>query len=364
MGATVLTKTAATTFTNSAGSSIFVLFERTREHAAAPTDNTWQCIAIGPYVDVLHQVFQNACACESGSLVYEGGRITPADYIETWRLTMAMAKRQTNATIDLEIDQSLYSGIPAHRADPVLSVLAASGRDDLALALDHGKAQLRLYEDLDIVLALFGRAGVLSPRRALSFDPQANDAESIGTPSAAAGMQAPAQPEVFRIGQAELLVQAQGAAWERWGWDSAALSRFIVDVAYPHELAVPGSASGAIEAFRTICDRAQPLPGNTVVTVTRAVAMLQDWYVHSADSLAQQLELTFDDEPAPETYSFRYEEAVQKQALYYLCSLSPKQVSWAVPPASTAAAANGNGNGNGGGKIVHTAAPAVPSNRH
>ncbi|MYM92361.1 hypothetical protein [Duganella vulcania] len=347
MGATVLIAQAASTLRHTNGTLIYFLYERTHEQITSATECTWNCIAIGTYTQVLGKIFLHAGACEAGPLVGQHGTLTPEDYLHRWRQAMSRPAQQLNVTIDLSIDPSLYAGVPPEHVDAVANLLASAGHNTLAVALNHGSAQIELYHSLELVLNLFGTQGILPPWRALHYEPNTLQGECDVPPTTTSKPDV-TPPMVYRIGETERLVKVGDGPWERWGWQQSTVARFITAEAHHIELAFPGTAAEAIKAFRLLCALAPSLPPTTKISVQRSVAQLPTWYEHSADNLAHQMAIAMDNEPAPDSYEVQYGAVVERDALYYLCSLSPLQVQWEVPQAPARGVSNGNGNGQGG----------------
>lgn len=338
MGPTVLIKQAAATHRHPDGRLIYFLYELTRDDITGDAESVWNCIAIGTYTQVLCKVFVHAGACETGALVGPSSALAPEQYLENWRSAMAAPRLQQDATIELRVDESIYGPISLADVDAVANLMASSGRQDLAVQLNHGKAQFQLHSDIDLVLTIFGTQGVLPPRIALAYGAKAAPGES-DVPAVAAGEPPPFAAQVYAVGDTERLVSIGGNSWDRWGWQLSAVARFITNVACQLELDHPGTAGGAIAQFRALCVAARPLPGATIVHVRREVNDLPAWYVQCADNLAHQLGIACDDEPAPAYFDCSYQQAVATNALYHLCSLSPLQVTWSVPATAPAALA-------------------------
>jgi hypothetical protein len=272
------------------------------------------------------------------------GYIKPENYVATWRSLLARPFRLPDHKIRLDVSQSFRAAIPEASLEDVRSSLIAAGFAARVEEIVSGQAELSLHADAALLEAIYGEKGALSVWRVLSE----HDCSSVlvdrdlklasRSPTALERMPA---VRCYRIDDENRLVSFDGQPWENAGWQYSAIGSFITDVAYLLEMEAPGFAKLAIPTYRELLTKAEPLPAETVVNVTRMPEGVEEYCGRVADELAGYLGLA-DDGRAPAQFSFRFGDVPAEprgSAMYKLCGLRSQQVTWTVPeiaPATTA----------------------------
>ncbi|WP_090812823.1 hypothetical protein [Paraburkholderia tuberum] len=254
------------------GEWMFALFERTYEKNCYPHIDQWSAMAFGRYADVMRRVFRHASSCEGGMLQSRAGYIRPENYIATWRSLLAKPFRLPDQTIRLDVSTSFRAAIPEASLDDVRSSLTAAGFAGRVDEVVGGQADVSLHGDAALLEAIYGESGALSAWRVL----REHDCSSVPV---AADLKLPSRassaldrmPAVrcYKIDDENRLVSFDGQPWENAGWQYSAIGSFITDVAYPIEMEAAGFAKAAIPVYRELMRNAAPLPGETVIEITR-----------------------------------------------------------------------------------------------
>ncbi|MFL9912554.1 hypothetical protein [Paraburkholderia sp. RL17-337-BIB-A] len=337
MGATVLTGKKAGAFQTTDGEWMFALFERTYEKNCYPHIDHWSAIAFGRYADVMRRVFRHASSCEGGMLQSRAGYIKPENYIGTWRSLLTKPFRLPDQKIRLEVSKSFRAAIPEASIEDVRSSLSAAGFAERVDEVVGGQAELSLHGDASLLEAIYGESGALSAWRVLSEHdcssvPVAGDLKLPSRDSSA--MDRMPAVRCYKIDDENRLLSFDGQPWDNGGWQYWAIGSFITDVAYPIEMEAPGFAKGAIPGYRQLLTNAGPLPGETVINVTRQPEGVEDYCARVADELAGYLGRADGEGRAPERFSFRFGDVPAEprgSAMYKLCNLRSQQVTWTLP---------------------------------
>ncbi|MGF6969582.1 hypothetical protein OKW43_006677 [Paraburkholderia sp. WC7.3g] len=337
MGATVLTGKKAGAFQTVDGEWMFALFERTYEKNCYPHIDQWSAIAFGRYADVMRRVFRHASSCEGGMLQSRSGYIKPENYIATWRSLLAKPFRLPDLAIRLDVSTSFRAALPEAALDDVRSSLVAAGFADRVEEVVSGKAELPLVRDAALLEAIYGERGALSAWRVLREDDCSGvlvDADLNLPPRRPTALDRMPKVRCYKIDDENRLVSFGGQPWDNAGWQYSAIGTFITEVAYPLEMEAPGFAKGAIPAYRQLLTNADPLPGDTVINVTRSPEGIEEYCARVADELAVYLGLADVQGRAPAQFSSRFGEIPVEprgSAMYKLCNLRSQQVTWTVP---------------------------------
>ncbi|TFE36939.1 hypothetical protein E2553_45775 [Paraburkholderia dipogonis] len=337
MSATILTGKKVGAFQAADGEWMFALFERTYEKNCYPHIDQWSAMAFGRYADVMRRVFRHASSCEGGMLQSRAGYIRPENYIATWRSLLAKPFRLPDQTIRLDVSTSFRAAIPEASLDDVRSSLTAAGFAERVDEVVGGQAKVSLYGDAALLEAIYGESGALSAWRVL----REHDCSSVPV---AADLKLPSRdssaldrmPAVrcYKIDDENRLVSFDGQPWENAGWQYSAIGGFITDVAYPIEMEAAGFAKAAVPVYRELMRNGAPLPGETVIEITRLPQGLEDYCARVADELAGYLGLADGEGHAPERFSFRFGDVPAEprgSAMYKLCNLRSQQVKWTLP---------------------------------
>ncbi|OHU98947.1 hypothetical protein BLA34_18360 [Ralstonia solanacearum] len=269
MGATILVDLKTAALRRRDGSIVYFLFERTYEKNLHPHEPHWSCVAIGSYEQVLKRIFQGAAACEGGSLQGRGRDLQPEHFIRRWQralrapLTLPDVRVQVKPTLPFSRDDE-----NAQYRETVAVVLASQGHPELADALRAENAiTLELYADFDLVLALHGPNGVVSPWRAVRAE-QAREpaAPELAPPRAREPIVAPVYG-VWALDDHVRVGKFGDAPVAMLGWTYRAVGHFLIQHVYPLELQHTGISTGLIRRFREACLSAAPLPDTVHVTI-------------------------------------------------------------------------------------------------
>jgi hypothetical protein len=336
MGATILVAKRAAAFKSGDGVTTYLLFENTYEANCYPHTPHWSCRAIGTYEQVLQAVHRSMGACEGQMLRSRSGDILPENLLKAWHREMKSPVRMPNRKIP--VGTLSRERISPSQAQKVARVLSGLGRGDLASLVLHGEIELDLYQDRDLVLAIYGQGGALPQWSAFSI----NDALTV--PGAALRARRPVKsvPEpllaVHHIDQENILVRCGQGEWQNWGWSYSTVSRFICQLGYAMEVQSPGSSVVSIKKFRQQCASAPLLDDETVVSVCVAPPGEESWRIDCANRLLAALVATDASvQPGGSVCTTTLRVVRAAGALRDLCALSDRQVTWR-PPASTFAA--------------------------
>jgi len=329
MGATVTTGKLAAALVSGRGTIIYVLFEESYEKNCHPHTPDWCCIAIGEYADVMHRVFGSASSCQGGMLQSRQGNIKPENYIEDWRRKLANPVRMNDVSIRLRVGDQFDSPVLQRHLEQVKIACHKTNRADLYEDIESGTATVSLYEDIELILAIYGyNKGFTQPWRVLSYGSASSTLEPGLAPQPTYGALLPLDAAVYRIDQNYLLRRYGDLPWGNCDWAYAVIGDFIRSIAYAREMQCSGSSKKLIAEFRNLCDAAKDLPPDTVITVTRKTEDSKEWHLESADKLAEQLGLS----NQSDKYVFTFDKADSPDAVRSLCYLHDSQVEWKVLP--------------------------------
>lgn len=331
MGSTVLTGKAAAAFARPDGTIIYAAFERTYEKNCYPHQDHWGCIAIGQYQDVMRRIFVNATSVESGMLQSRAGHIKPENYIAHWRQQLAKPQFFPDKRISLQFSSSFYAALPDEREEDVQKALAAAGQEKLFDLIKAGDYSVSLHDDFPIIELLYGRAGPLAAWRLIKHDDISTGVEpNLGFTPALGNVTVPLV-RVYRLDRDNLIVQVGSGRWSLDGWTYRTVGNYITDHVYGLEMQCTGASGMLIKHFRDLCNGAEPLPPETIITVNRAEGQVETWYRDNADKLAYKVGVTQEGQAVPSQFTCRFADVVDNDALYELRNLTDKQIHWNVP---------------------------------
>lgn len=333
MGATVLTGKAAAAFRRpDTGEILYVLFERTYEKNCYPHEDRWSCIAFGTYEQVLPRIFMHASVCEGGMLQSRSSWIAPENYIRDWQKHLKKPVRMDNIKVYLGVKLGGFLvAIPDEKVlQEVCSVLSRHNKEGAAETLmTGGSLTFELYQDVDVLLALYGEEGPIPARRAFEY----GDIRSLPTPElgfmiASGDVDIP-RFNVWRQSQKTepLVISRNDDPPRNAGWQYSAVGRFIIDEALPRELVCTGSAKELIRSFRETCKAAPVIPDAAKVTVDTSNTQLDSYYIDYAVRMAQKLGLP----TGTQSFTCRFDEITAADALWDLAQLHNDLITWDIP---------------------------------
>ncbi|NKA33290.1 hypothetical protein ACQVRY_13825 [Ralstonia pseudosolanacearum] len=339
MGATILVGMKAAALRRANGQVVYFLFEHTYEKNLHPHDPHWSCVAIGPYDQVLARIFQGAAACEGGSLQGRGRDLLPENCIRRWQralrapLTMPDVRIRVAPTLPYARDDE----IQPYR-EKVAVVLAQHGHPDLAETFRVGQDfTLELVADLDLVLALHGAGGPVSPWRAVRVDQtEAAPVPELAPPRVAEPVVSPdyavwaldADVRVGKVGNQPLAVL---------GWEYRAVGDFLCKHVYPLELRRTGVSTDLIRRFRRACRSAPMLPDTVRVGIRLGETLgAHPWQLECAARIVAALGVVHG--PAVST---TLGDLRRVGALRDLSSLNAAQLHWDETSVADGATASG-----------------------
>lgn len=348
MSSTITSGKCAAAFKKPNGAVVYVLFEKTHDTNVTPHEPRWGCFAIGEYADVMRSVFVNASSCESGGL--QGGSkrlIKPENYIAGWRKELSNPCGIENKVITLTMGDNFYSTFKPDRLNEVRVELAKIDRLDVFADLQTGQSEINLFEDADVVQAIFGYAKFSNPWKILAF----HNCHTLHHPELGIetriGKIDPPVCEVRKINAHDLLVQCgSNGQWVNWGYAYASVGRYIIEVAYAQEMKQSGSSKNLITEFRELCASASNLSGDTMLTFYRLDAVgVKNWQLEYLDKFAQEFGVVESGQPAPVKFTVKFADIKNSpHGMYYLQKgyLHETQVSWHLPTATSHLAITSN----------------------
>lgn len=340
MGATVLVDLKTAALRRPDGSVVYFLFENTYEKNLYPHEPHWSCVAIGSYEQVLRRIFQGAAACEGGSLQGRGRGLLPETFIPRWQRALRAPLTMPDVTVRVEPSLPFsHDDENAQYREKVAVVLDGQGRLDLAKTFRAGQAcTLELYADLDLVLALHGANGPVSPWRAVRVEQAQGPAvPDLAPPSTREPVVAPVYA-VWALDQNLRIGKFDDAPLAVLGWEYRAVGHFLSQYVYPLELRRTGIAAGLIRRFRDTCQSAPLLPDTVRVTIQLGeIPGAHLWQLACARRIAAALGAI-----ASSTVTTTLGEVRRIDALRDLCSLTAAQLLWdeaSIPCATDARSA-------------------------
>lgn len=333
MGATVTVGKSSAALVRADGTVIYALFEKTYEKNCYPHTPHWSCFTFGTYEDVMLRVFRGAACCESGMLQSTGGRyILPENYIAAWQRAIGESSRLPDQPISLKLTGSYRGPITEEKRDATQDALQRIGRSDVFAAIMAGQANIRLYDDLEVVLALYGVGQVYPPWMVLDYSAFLTLPEPAFSPKPRIAKIEPPVIAAYRhelkCGLEQVVCRFGDGSWRALGGTYSAVDYYIAEVVYPLEMKQTGCAKRLIAAFREQCNNAPKLPGEVTVTVTRQPGSLPSWYVEQADKVATHLGLVDATTRAPDTFDCTLSDVIAKGAEYEFFGLKNSQMEW------------------------------------
>ena len=280
MGSTIVTNRCAAVFENpeNRGDHIWALFEKCYESNVYPHTPHWSARTIGRIDGAMETIFRDAACCEGGSLQDRTGSITPETYIRRWYRALRHPVRMPEMFIHLsEKDLRLQFRFANDETNEVSwerfrGRMRALGREDIPLGLESGaEVALSLYQDIELVLAIFGysreRAALLGPWRAFGRDWAPRDAakSTIGYYPAGGQIPSPVAPRAYRIDENALVMPVDGK-WRAAGWAYSAIGDYVKGL-WETELHAPGSYEVLIGPYREAIESAPLLPKGSEAVV-------------------------------------------------------------------------------------------------
>ncbi len=326
MGATVIVGMKAAALRRPNGQVVYFLFEHTYEKNCYPHTPRWSCVAIGSYKDVLKRIFEGAAACEGGSLRGRCRDLLPEHLIRRWQRALRTPLTMPDITVRVEPTLPFSRDDEnAHYRENIAVVLSGQGRPDLADTFRAGSAiTLGLYADLDLVLALHGQNGPVSPWRAVRVEQAQGPAVPDFAPPRASDPVTPPDFAIWALDENVRVGRVGGEPFEVLGWEYRAVGHFMVRHVYPLELQRTGGARSLIRAFREACTAAPLLPDTARLTVRFGdVPDTHSWQRERATALTTALGVT-DGNAVSTTLG----EIRRIGGLRDLQSLSPAQLVW------------------------------------
>jgi hypothetical protein len=261
MGATVTTGKAALAF-QAKNEVIYVLFEEAYEKNCYPHEPHWCCFAIGNYQQVMTKVFGRASAAEGGSLTNRAGSLTPEMYLRGWNLAFHKPMLFNNRDISFRILERdiWHDGIESNKAGCVYNVLKETNRLDVweKLISEDDKVTLSLYDDIDLIISLFGVNGVESPWRIINAYSY-HGMECLGfIPAKCHGGKFPqtmTRLAKFIGGHSTYFAEMQSdGTFANHEWEYRVIANYVQNQAYQCEMIERGLGIKNIKTFREVLD--------------------------------------------------------------------------------------------------------------
>jgi hypothetical protein len=298
MGATVTTGRRASAFRARDGRIIYVILEQTYDRNCHPHTPHWCCIGIGEIGDVIRRIFQYASSCEGGMLQNRSGRITPEGYLRSWMDELAAPVELMDRPIVLRVGEHYSHSVETEKLSRTEDILTALGRWDIVQNLRTEKtARLSLFEDIDVVLALYGLASGIFPAWKVIDHSQHLEREHnalLGyNPAPAVLTDAQAGfPRFIRISEDERLIDNQDGSYSSAGWAYSVVQSFVENF-HEEELRFPGTYAKRIKAFRAHVSDAPRVPLETLkVVVDTTTPPADKWQRRSIEEFKEKYALT------------------------------------------------------------------------
>jgi len=255
-----------------------------------------------------------------------GGSITPEGYIRGWLKELASPVSFPKETVALKIgQQGLYDAFPETAWPEVSERLRVIGSTDLRDRLAANKAIEVSTCDTDVIVALYGRNGLLSPWRVLRHVPSSTARRpDLGYAPAPAKTFAVEAQEVLAIGSDERLLKRNDGTWYSAGWAYSIVGSFVSDL-WQTEMHEPGSYSKRIKAYREAVNNAPQVPLEKVTVVVDCTVTLDA--THKSQSVAE-----LRSNPGAVRTANGFEIIPTKDSLWSLTQLPRECTSWIIPP--------------------------------
>lgn len=325
MGATVTTNKLAAAFREQSGEICYILFEKTYEKNCYPHWPRFSCHYIGNIEGTMERIFLAASSCESGMLQNRNGSITPEGYIAGWLKELANPVAMYEVMIQLETGKSYDYPISANNRDAAIAALRAISRDDLANAIEAGRAPtLSLWNDSAAVRALCSKGNVWTWLLLKSAPTNYPRDASLGYAPKPAKRHALPTPNIRRPGAHEeyVLVQGEDGAWRSEGWAYSVVSAFIGND-FAEELRAPGGYRKRIKAFRDAVTNA-PRLSEATVTVDRTKYLDSEWQRKTVAEIPSAFPEACDNGSS-------FVIPMTKENCYSLCGLPSEVTTWSWP---------------------------------
>lgn len=333
MGVTVTCGKSAAVMSKANGEQVFALFEKTYEGNVYPHTPEWSCIAFGDYATVIKKVFSYATSCAGGMLQGNGGRwILPENYIAAWNRELAAPGLMENFSISL---------IDTKNPHTVYATLKNLGRNDLAEKLMRCEViNLQLYEDIEIVLSIYGTDKIESSWRKIRHNPNYFITQKEIGLKRRNGKINPPSVQVMAFDEYKpedrqcRMVKYGDDPWLNVGWEYRAIQGYIMNVALPCELIETGSSKALISDFREQCRLAEDVPDDAEIRFARCevdeAKGIKKWHLEYFDKLAYQLGCG--QEPiAPQAFSRKWSDVRDNaEALLAFGYLNRWQYEWQI----------------------------------
>ena len=203
------------------------------------------------------------------------------------------------------------------------------GRTDLRDRLAAGEAIEISTCDRDVMLALYGPTGTLSPWRVLRQVPRSTARRAdLGYAPVPAETFAVEVPEVLAIGNDERLLKRLDGTWFSAGWVYSIVTSFVSDL-WQTEMREPGSYSKRIKAYREAVNNAPKVRLERAKVVVDCTVALDDKY--KSRSVAEMRS-----NPSAVATGSGFEIVPTKDSLWSLTELPQECTSWIIPPEAIA----------------------------
>jgi hypothetical protein len=264
MSATVTTGKAVLGFTTKNNNVIYVLAEETYEKNCRPHTPRWGVFAVGTYKEVMKKVFGRASSAEGGTLQNRANNLTPETYLRGWNLAFGKPIRFDNRNVTLEILPRGYwrDGFESESALAIFQKLKEINRLDIweTLISDDGKVIANIYEDSELITALFGVNGVDQPWKIIGFSDydKANGVidESLIPAKKNGGVMPATMPRLAKLTtsyQTVGFIQLQSdGSFANFQHDYFVMGEYIRNQAYECEMIEKGLGISNISQYREI----------------------------------------------------------------------------------------------------------------
>ncbi len=265
MGATITTGKAVMACQPTAQSEvIYILFEQTYEKNCYPHNPNWSCFAIGTYQQVMKRVYAHAAAAEGGSLNNRSMDLTPESYLRGWNLAFHKPVMFNDKEVSFRILERnhWYDGIESTKAGNIHQKLKDINRLDVweKLISDDDKVSLSFYDNIDLIMSLFGVDGIESPWRIIPGYFVSNGVEVPGfIPGKTHGGKFPADMDKLiklKSNMARTVFAKLGDDGYYHGneWEYRVIGEFVEKQAYECEMVQHGLGVKNIKSFRDTLD--------------------------------------------------------------------------------------------------------------